>query len=777
MLITPSPRNTTRRLLWSVLRIASLLVLCGGLAAQSSDPSVAGQWSTTKKWPRLAVHAHMLANGKVLIWPAFAQGDNPTFFDPIANTFTPATHAGFNIFCSGHTFLPNGDLFVAGGHVAIQVGLPNAASYDPVANSWTQLKPMWAGRWYPTATTLANGDVLVTSGDITPKAGENGLPQVWQLGLTSWRYLNNAILALPDYPRNFVAPNGKVFVAGSYAATRYLDTSGTGKWSYVGNTQFKGTRDYGTAVMYDVGKVMIVGGADPPTDTAELIDLNSSNPAWSNTSPMANLRRQLNATILPDGTVLATGGSSGKGFNNSNSPVYAAEVWNPTNGQWSTWASSTTYRGYHSVAVLLPDGRVLTAGGDLQTDASGEFFSPPYLFKGVRPSVTSAPAQVNYAQTFFVATPDGASIKDVTWVKLSSVTHAFNASQRFNRLSFSQVSGGLNVTAPSGPTVAPAGIYMLFILNGSGVPSVAQMVQIVAAAPAVNSISPSPGPTNGGASATISGSNFLPGATVTIGGVMATNVQVTNSTTITVNTPANSAGAADVVVTNPDYQKSTLPGGYTYTQSPGISFVQQNFTTKSKNSQASVSATYSLAQSAGDLNIVVIGWNDAAATISSVTDSSGNSYALAGSVVRGTALTQAIYYAKNIAAAGAGANAVTVRFNNSGASFPDLRIFEYAGIDPVNPLDAANGSSGNGFTASSGPVTTNAANELVFASDTVLSKTLAPGSGYVPIVFTTFFDIVEHRVRSQKGIFKPSASLDAKTNWVMQAATFKAAGQ
>jgi hypothetical protein len=191
---------------------------------------------------------------------------------------------------------------------------------------------------------------------------------------------------------------------------------------------------------------------------------------------------------------------------------------------------------------------------------------------------------------------------------------------------------------------------------------------------------------------------------------------------------------------------------------------------------ASVAATYAVAQSARNLNVVVIGWNDATASISSVTDSSGNSYAPAGSVVHGTALSQAIYYAKNIVAAGAGSNTVTVQFS-PGASFPDLRIFEYAGLDTASPLDAANGSSGNGFTASTGSVTTNAANELVIASDTVLSKTLSPGTGYVPVLLTNFFDIAEHQITTQKGTFKPSASLDAKTNWVMLAAAFKASGQ
>jgi len=266
----------------------------------------------------------------------------------------------------------------------------------------------------------------------------------------------------------FSVPGSQVFDAGPYPATRLLNPSGVGHWSGVITTKFNSPRDYGTAAMYAPGKVLILGGADnPPTNTAEIIDLNSSNPAWSYTNPMANARQQPNATILPDGTVLVTGGSSGSGFNNPNSPVLAAELWNPATRTWTTLASSTVFRGYDSIALLLADGRVLTAGG---AHPSGEIFSPPYLFNGARPTITSAPTQVNYGQNFTVTTPDAASITNVTWVSLSSVTHGFNAGQHFNQLSFTQVSGGLQVTAPADPSSAAAGDYMLFILNSGGVP-------------------------------------------------------------------------------------------------------------------------------------------------------------------------------------------------------------------------------------------------------------------------------------------------------------------
>ena len=98
-------------------------------------------------------------------------------------------------------------------------------------------------------------------------------------------------------------------------------------------------RDYGSSVMYDNGKVLVMGGGDPPTNTAEVIDLNASTPAWRSVAPMAFARRQLNATLLPDGKVLVTGGTSGPGFNNTNTPVFAAEMWDPATENWATMAS------------------------------------------------------------------------------------------------------------------------------------------------------------------------------------------------------------------------------------------------------------------------------------------------------------------------------------------------------------------------------------------------------------------------------------------------------
>jgi galactose oxidase len=176
-------------------------------SASAQDPATVGQFSSVMSWPWIAVHAHMLPTGKVLYWPLFANGDNPTLWDPSTNTNTALTHVGANIFCSGHAFLPNGQLFVAGGHFnnTCYMGLPNAYTYDPLNDTWTRLPDMNNGRWYPTSTTLPNGDVLVIAGWIDT-THNNPEPDVWQSSTASWRNMSTAHMVLALYPFMFAAP-------------------------------------------------------------------------------------------------------------------------------------------------------------------------------------------------------------------------------------------------------------------------------------------------------------------------------------------------------------------------------------------------------------------------------------------------------------------------------------------------------------------------------------------------------------------------------------------
>ena len=438
-----------------------------------------GQWSALENWPTRAVHSSLLPDGRVFFVSYYNESLQPNIWDPVTDTFAPTAAAPYAIFCAGHTNMADGRIFITGGHIADYTGFPHAVIYDPFKNTITQVPDMNEGRWYPTNTVLPNGDILVVSGDVNSNTVVNPLPQVYQVASNTWLNLTSAQLAQPLYPVMLVAPNGQVFNAGPSPTTRYLNTSGTGAWTTVATQKFTGTRDYGPGLMYDVGKVLEVGGSDPPTATAETIDLTAATPAWTSTGNMHFARRQHNAVILPDGKVFIVGGSSGSGFDDSTNPVLPTEMWDPSTGQFTEMASIAVYRGYHSTALLLPDGRVLSAGGNVG-GTNAQVFSPPYLSAGARPTISLAPAGVGYGETVFVGTPDASTISEVTWLRTGSTTHTFDQSQRFMPLSFTQASGGLNVTMPASGNIAPPGYYLLFLLNSSGVPSVAKIIQISA---------------------------------------------------------------------------------------------------------------------------------------------------------------------------------------------------------------------------------------------------------------------------------------------------------
>ena len=454
-----------------LLVLVTFSALSAPARPQAGDPSIVGQWGPVLGTSSVARHAVLLPNGKVLYWPT---GSGIYLWDIAANTHTKLDY-GRNIFCSGHSFLEDGRLLITGGHDRTNgKGLADAVIFNYRNNSFTRTADMNDRRWYPTNATLADGHVLVASGSVDPSYTNNPLQQIWNPATGTWRDLTGAVRSMPLYPFLFLAPNGKVFNPGPNTDTRYLDTAGTGSWSFVANRSIY--RDYGSAVMYDDGKVILIGGQDPPLAHCEVIDLNLPSPTWRTVSSMSIARRQINATIMADGKVLVTGGGSTPGFDEPSGAVFHAEAWDPAAEAWTNMASYQRFRLYHSVALLLPDGRIWSAGDDDQSNY--EVFSPPYLFKGARPVIDTAPSGVSFGQSFFVGTPDGAAVENVHLIRLGSVTHAFNQEQRILKPTFSRVTGGLSVAAPTDPAKCPPGPYMLFLLNGNGVPSVARILRV-----------------------------------------------------------------------------------------------------------------------------------------------------------------------------------------------------------------------------------------------------------------------------------------------------------
>jgi hypothetical protein len=439
-----------------------------------------GKWGPVQPWPLVPIEVALLKNGDVLAWSRLEQ---PYVWHPGTNSFTQVPSPSWE-FCAGLTVMQDGRVIVPGGHINDNYGLPDVNVFDPVTSTWSSAPPMAAGRWYPTIIEMADGGLLVAAGN-TADAVSNLIPEVRNADGT-WRELTTASLEIPFFPSLFPAPNGLVFMAGSDPHSKFLDASGTGRW-IDGPRMLFGARDYGAAVMYTPGKILMAGGGFTPTASAEVIDLNAATPAWRFTGSMAHARRQVTGTVLPDGKVLITGGTSAPGFDNESGAVYSAELWDPATEVFTELASERVLRVYHSTALLMPDATVLVGGGGQggggTDEPNVEVFSPPYLFNAdgspaARPSISAAPADLSYGSSFTVSTPNAAQISSVVLVRNGAVTHTYNTTQLRVTASFNAAPGNLTVTAPSNRNSAPPGYYMLFLLDNHGVPSVARIVHL-----------------------------------------------------------------------------------------------------------------------------------------------------------------------------------------------------------------------------------------------------------------------------------------------------------
>jgi hypothetical protein len=452
-----------------------------------------------------------------------------------------------NLFCSGHSFLPDGRLLVAGGHQRPEVeraGERHLNIFDYRTNCWTRGPDMKRGRWYPYNVTLSTGETLILSGTYwsndpvtTPRTFAPNLDAEVYSGGPTLKYLPTPDPNITMYPYLHLTPEGKVLQVQSgfinpldsstlSKESRMFDPAanlGSGKWDPLESTIFP--HALGTAVLFDSGnKVLVMGGFDTGTNAtrgAEFMDLTpkpgpspTPAPTWRRVAPMNFPRAYHTATILPDGKVLVTGGVECNGLDVSCGKVLNAEMWDPLENTtcpslvpWRTMAAQTEVRAYHSIAALLPDGKVLVGGGGLpgavgERDLNGrliediredharlfghksvEIYSPPYLFDAngkelARPQITSAPATVSYGQSFEVVTLGVTGTPKVSLVRLASVTHGFNQDQRQLFLNASVIdSRTIDVTAPADPKICPPGYYMLFVLS-NGVPSIAKIVRV-----------------------------------------------------------------------------------------------------------------------------------------------------------------------------------------------------------------------------------------------------------------------------------------------------------
>ena len=452
----------------------------------NTDPRAqVGEWGPLMSWPLVAVHGTFLNTGKVLVWDAWETGTTTArVWDPATNTFTNAYIAD-QLFCAGHSGLSDGKIYVTGGHNGGNVGIPDTNIFDPTTNSWTAAPNMIFARWYPTNTTIGDGRVVIFSGQIT-SGNFADTPEIYnpRTNTISTIAVNTSNLHDSEYPLNFLLPDGKVYAIGATPGVAGVLNVANQTWTLIVPPPSK----LGSAAMYASGKILYTGGGDVKDSgqaaktQATVIDMTQALPAWRQVSPMANPRYQHNLVVLPDGKVLAVGGVSVVSQSTNNGTL-STEIWDPSTETWTSLASISDIRGYHSIAMLLLDGRVLSAGGgrsgsQVFDHSTAQIYSPTYLFKGPRPAIISAPSTASYGTTMTVQTAEAADINSVSLVPLASVTHTIDMNQRYLALQFTKGNGELAVQTPTSPNLAPPGFYMLFIVNSNGVPSKAAIVKL-----------------------------------------------------------------------------------------------------------------------------------------------------------------------------------------------------------------------------------------------------------------------------------------------------------
>jgi len=604
-----------------VLRACVLLSFAVAVFAISTVPGFAqapiqGQWRTLPNtMPINPVHVALLRNGKVLVVSGSGNVAGNTNFqaalwDPQTGAITTQPVA-WDMFCNGMSVLPDGRPFVMGGTLQYDPfhGELRTSTYDPATNAFTDQQSMAHGRWYPTSTVLGDGRVMVFSG-LNETGGTNTSVEFYSAG-SGWSAAFAAPWTPPLYPRMHLLPNGNVFYSGSTTTSSIFDPS-THTWTTnVAVTNYSGTRTYGTSVLLPLTpannytpKVIIMGGGSPSTVTTELIDLSAATPKWAFGPNMSQPRIEMDATILPNGKILALGGSLND--EDTNTASLNADLYNPATNTFSSAGAEVYARLYHSVSLLLPDGTVWVAGGNPARgtyESHMEIYSPAYLFNAdgslaTRPTITSlSSSTIGYGGAFQVQTPDAANISSVVLMRNGAVTHAFDMDQRYVGLSFTAGAGVLNVTGPPNGNIAPPGYYMLFILNSSGVPSIASMVQVSAAA---NDIPPTGTITNPASNVTITAGQFVsysgtgsdPDGTVTAnswsfpGGSPSSSalanpgnvIYSTPGTYVTTFTVTDNAGATDpnpptrTITVQPDFSLSASPASRTVVQGGGTTY-------------------------------------------------------------------------------------------------------------------------------------------------------------------------------------------------------------
>ncbi|MGX6602567.1 discoidin domain-containing protein [Micromonosporaceae bacterium Da 78-11] len=474
-----------------------------------------GIWSAPVGFPLVPVAAAQLPNGKILTWSAFKIDDYVggygqtvmATYDPATGVVTQRTVTVTNhdMFCPGISTLPDGRILITGGNDSEKTSI-----YDPKTDAWTRGPDMTTPRGYQSSTTLGDGRVFTIGGSWSGGHGnENGTPrkngEVWS-PTTGWKALPGANVVpmltadenpAGDYRKDnhawlFAWTGGKVLQAGPSKKMNWYTTTGTGGVTAAGTRGDDTDAMNGNAVMYDTGKILAVGGSpsyeqSQATANAYVLSISGTTVTTKKVAPMANTRAFANSVVLPDGQVAVFGGQNFAVPFSDNTSVYNAEIWNPKTEKFTLMSSSTVPRNYHSVALLMPDGRVFNGGGGLCGDGcatnhfDGQIFTPPYLLTedgdlATRPVITTAPTTATNGKVITVKTDS--AVTSFAIVRMGTATHSVDTDQRRLSLAPTAVTGGYNLTIPTDAGIALPGYWMLFAMNAKGVPSVAKTIKI-----------------------------------------------------------------------------------------------------------------------------------------------------------------------------------------------------------------------------------------------------------------------------------------------------------
>jgi hypothetical protein len=786
-------------------------------ASNSVTPgtSPGGQWSSLMNWPLVGVHSILLNTGKLLEWDGWQQPQPTSVWDPVSQTFPTTLNAPGSIFCAGNAHLPDGRIISAGGDGVFttgQLGLATTAIFDPATSTWTKAADMNVPRWYPSLTELADGRYVAISGNSKDAKTWADTPEVYDPATNKWTLLTG--VSTPqvheeEYPFSFLVPSGKVFTIGPSEDNSFLLDVDNKTWTQVGGAS--GITN-GSAVMYRPGKILYSGGApeidvdSPAASTAAVIDLTQANPTWQRVAPMNHTRDYHTLTNLPDGTVLAVGGEDSSDQSIVTKGELTAEIWDPSTQTWTEEASMAAARNYHSTAILMPDGRVLIAGGGHYQDGVGpgqysaQFYSPPYLFNGTRPTITNAPAAATYGSDMTVTTPDASSIKSVSLINLGADTHQSDMDQHFVPLSFTATAGSLTVQAPGSAALAPPGDYMLFIVNDKGVPSVAKIVHMAPnlSAPAVPA---APSAFAGDSQATVDWT------APDNGGSAITSYKVTPYVGSTAQTPTvvsgNPAPTEAIVggLTNGTTYKFTVsatnaigtsgesPASNAVTPAAGSvappTFVQQ---ANARANATSVGVQPPSNVTTGDRLIVETGiWSSGKATASTVTDSAGNTYTKLTSF-KASDNTEMSVWTAPVTAGGGTRPTITVK--PTAKADVGVAVLEYSGLSTaagagaLDQLKTAVGTTGaSGAAVSSGataPSTAAGDLSLGLYADSGFSDSLTGDPDYS--VRTNVSPTGDMELLAQDKVLgaagataSPVTNTGARTPWLAATLLFKAA--